>query len=607
MNELFNSFPNNIEVFDPSFILNELEGKVWVRDGLIYCSPANNKFPTITVNKNINLMKNGEHVEGTIVVSKTDHFTIKDSAPTPKVNWQVNIDSTKNRVVLYIKPSERKYFKLEDVEPGYHITLKTYEVNEPFNPLTIDEIMTKLNLLNIQYGIDYSEIVKAVNTKVEDEFIIARGSDPTEGENGRIEVLVETKVKKAFLEKEDGLINYKEVKQIPTVNIGEVIAKVHPPKAGIAGLGVTFQPIHCKPTFPIKLKLGNGVALLRDGETLVATEAGRPFLEQNGLLVKVSIVSKLTHKGDVTLQTGNLHFKGDIEIFGNVEDGMKVEADGSVRVSGNANFSTISSKQSLFINKNILSSTIIVGENPKEITELIKTLSRINQELVTMLKSLERIIQTNKFSSQQPINIFQFILHLVDHHSLDLKKLCSKLFNQSQKPAFLVDKELTSLVGRLKNSFFTSLKSDLHTMPQLIILANDIQVVLDKYKAMTNEESNLQVSYVLNSIISCNGNIEIFGLGCYNSNIYAKGKVHINGILRGGEVFGKLGVFIKESGSVGGVITKVIVPSDEVIQFDLVREGTFIQIGNKQYIFQTDWKKIVASLSKENEIEFNSY
>lgn len=155
---------------------------------------------------------------------------------------------------------------------------------------------------------------------------------PKEGENGKIELLVDLNKGAKVKEKEDGTVDFREKQEFPSVEKGQVIAIVHPPVPGIPGITVTNEPLPPKPTYPLTIQPGKGIALIEQGKKILATETGRPLIEQRGLIVRVSIFPKLVHSHDVNLLSGNIRFKGDLDVLGNVEEGMVVEADGNILI-----------------------------------------------------------------------------------------------------------------------------------------------------------------------------------------------------------------------------------------------------------------------------------
>lgn len=128
--------------------------------------------------------------------------------------------------------------------------------------------------------------------------------------------------------------------------------------------------------------------------------------------------------------------------------------------------------------------------------------------------------------------------------------------------------------------------------------------MVEKHDDKKDQECFVKLKYALNSEIYSGGDVIIQGQGSYNSKIHAGRYLIINGVFRGGEVFAKVGAEIKESGSEGGVVSKIMVPSDGTIKIDHAREGTVIQIGKTKFTFQTEQRYITARLNENGKIIF---
>jgi hypothetical protein len=86
--------------------------------------------------------------------------------------------------------------------------------------------------------------------------------------------------------------------------------------------------------------------------------------------------------------------------------------------------------------------------------------------------------------------------------------------------------------------------------------------------------------------------------------VHAGGILKINGVLRGGEVYGRLGVEINEAGAESGTPTIITVPPDQEIRVNKVMEGTTIKVGNVKYTFSEKRTNIIAHLDDYDRIVF---
>lgn len=587
------------------FLQDELEGKVWVKDGKIFCKRSPSRYPTVTVGKGIKLFKNGQLVTGTTIVTETDQFEIKtDEEKIIETKWSITVDENKLNAILHVEPGMKKSFVIKDVSPDYHIELSAEEQIEVRNDLQYQQILQKLKELNVVRGFDFIEISKAIKTKKADRFVIARGVKPREGKNGWVELKINLENhQKGPRLREDGTVDFRELQNIPSVRKGQVIAVVHSPISGTPGVTVTNEPLPPEPTYPVAVQLGKGVAAVEDGTKIVAIERGRPHLEQTGMLVKVSIMEKFTHRGDVNIASGNIRFKGDVDILGNVEDGMSVEADGNITVFQNVNRANIMSKQAIFVRQNVIGSTISSGKSDAFVFELIRLLGVIEDQMEKFILSIKRLIASSRLKATEN-GLFPFINLLLSDKFRLLATTAKQYIEVCENADGALDSSLEDLAKHFRLCFFSHTPNECHSFEQLAILLADIRGAMAKHRIADGRNGYVELMYALNSTIYCSGDVAVLGQGCYNCKIHAGGFLTINGVMRGGEAYAQHGAAIKETGSEIGVPTHIVVPSDQIIQIGLAKEGTMIQIGKAKYSFQKARSYVKAALNEEEQIVF---
>jgi uncharacterized protein len=589
------------------FAQNELEGKVWVKDGKIFCRPSPLRYPTITVGRGVKLFKNNQLVTDTTVVTENDRLEIKTEEEIVETKWNITVDENKLNVILHVEPGMRKSFVIKDIEPDYHIELNAEEQIEICNDLQYKQILQKLKSLNVMQGFDFIAITNAVNTKKPGRFVIARGVKPQEGKNGWVELKVDINGQQAGPKlREDGTVDFRELKNIPAVHNGQVIAVVHPPIPGVPGVTVTNEPIPPQPTYPVIVHLGRGVTAVENGTKIVAIEKGRPLFEQNGMLVKVSIVEKFVHQGDVDIASGNIRFKGDVDITGNVEDGMSVEAEGNITVFKNVNRANITSKQSIFIQQNVIGSVVSSGTSNIFVSELVHLLSTMEEYIEKLILSIKQLMASSAFkmTDWKQNGLFPLIKLLLNYKFRSLATTAKKYMEVSKKGEHLLDPIWSHFAEQFRLCFFSQIPNEWHSLEKLAALLADIREAVKKYQDTGGQNGYVELSYALNSTIYCSGNVAILGQGCYNCKIHAGGSLHIKGVMRGGEAYARQGAVIKEAGSEAGVPTRIIVPFDQTIKLELAREGTIIQIGKVTYTFQEEHHFVEAALDEKEQIIF---
>ncbi|OXS75755.1 flagellar assembly protein A [Domibacillus enclensis] len=584
---------------------NELAGKVWVQNGRLFCQSSPNKYPVVTIPEHVKLFRNRELVqEDTIIVSEQDFYEVTVAEEERDTVWEVKMDHNKLKVELYVKPGYRMTRSLVDIEPDSRIKLKVDEQKKVNNTLSYTDVMQVLEERRVKHGFHQAEIVRATETEESGLFTIATGIEPIPGQDGWLDIQIDMDSKKGPREIDHNRVDYREIKSIPNVESGQVIAVVHPPIPGQPGRTVTNEPLPAKQTHPIAVRAGKGIAIIEN--KVIATEPGRPHLEQRNHIAKFSIMSKLTHPGNVDLSSGNIRFKGDVEIMGEISERMKVEAEGDVMVHQSINRAHVTSNGAVIANGGIVASDISSGKNNMMITELGIALEPIQFDLKRINQLINQLILSPGFkasdfsrSGLQPL--LHILLEKKFKHFPSLIKKYKEIIEQGE--AYLIDPVWREMDEKLSRIFLT-LSNDIVSIEQLKGILSQIDEMYEYSQLPVEPNSYIHTPNVLSSRLFCSGDVKIFGKSSVNTKIHAGGKLEISGALRGGEVFGRMGVKVKEAGAESNTPTFISVPADQQIQIDYVLEGTTIKVGTRKYMFSESRRYVTASLNHQNQISF---
>ncbi len=183
----------------------------------------------------------------------------------------------------------------------------------------------------INTGISQKVLTTMIKDKIYNrEVLVAKGAPVTDGVDGYYDYNFDANLDHKPKLLPDGSVDYWSVHSIEAVVAGQVIAIYHPAIQGKDGVTVKGRPLLAKrgrEQQPIK---GKGFERLNDNLTYAATIDGKIEM-QNGRIV-VSPVHEVF--GNAELAGGNIDFRGDILIHGNVESGLKLRATGSITVDG---------------------------------------------------------------------------------------------------------------------------------------------------------------------------------------------------------------------------------------------------------------------------------
>ncbi|TGU74010.1 DUF342 domain-containing protein [Geomonas terrae] len=197
--------------------------------------------------------------------------------------------------------------------------------------VTLEEVEKELARLGVVCGILYDEIRDALAAGKASRLVIAQGTPPAPGEDSQFISLIPEMAAQIPQLSENETADYRNLGDIVSVGLGDPLMRRTRPTQGIPGvnlLGVNL-PATDGVDIPFAENLTGIACDLEDGDLLVAAISGYPVIVPRGVIVDP--VFKLKR---VDLSTGNLHFKGSLEISGDVCDGMEVAATENITVGG---------------------------------------------------------------------------------------------------------------------------------------------------------------------------------------------------------------------------------------------------------------------------------
>jgi len=198
---------------------------------------------------------------------------------------------------------------------------------------TANEIMEYMQEQKILAGVGQKKIETQLaaidaNEKKVTRILVAQGKTPVNGIEETFQAMVDFE-KKAGEIKSDGSIDFKEVGSVVQVFKGQEILQRIPPVKPVDGMDV-FGNIT-----PAVMEEMDG---FRRGENIVQSgQDENIFLAGiDGVLKvvqkKVSILETVIINGDVDYNTGNIDFKGSVQVTGSVLAGFHIKAKGDVEI-----------------------------------------------------------------------------------------------------------------------------------------------------------------------------------------------------------------------------------------------------------------------------------
>ena len=199
------------------------------------------------------------------------------------------------------------------------------------NELTVDAVLLALGELGVTFGIDEEAVAQACAAREPTRLLVAQGVPPINGENAHFRLLIpDARDRKPQLD-DHGLIDFRDLGEIPSVASGQPLMRRIPPTYGEVGRtvrGEVRDPVPGKDEAFAENLVG-AAPDPNDANLLVATADGQPVRAGNGVNVE-----QVFHVGDVNVAVGHISFKGTVTINGDVQPGMRVRASGDIVVSG---------------------------------------------------------------------------------------------------------------------------------------------------------------------------------------------------------------------------------------------------------------------------------
>ena len=235
-------------------------------------------------------------------------------------------------------------------------------VNVPFSGeggqvkdlLTVEDVRQALKSKGVTTGIMADEVDKIFRESLFDQDImVAQGTLPQPGRNGKIEFYFRTERDFSPKEDEDGRIDFHEVSFLENIQKGQKLCRRIPPTNGKSGRSLMGKEIKAPNGHDVKVPMGpNTQYSSSEGpDVLEAATDGCVTLNPSHL---VEVQPKLEIKGDVDFNTGNINFNGTLTVGGDVKAGFSLEVTGDVEISGTVEDATVKAGGNALIKKGFI-------------------------------------------------------------------------------------------------------------------------------------------------------------------------------------------------------------------------------------------------------------
>ncbi|WP_179218711.1 FapA family protein [Saccharibacillus sp. O23] len=581
----------------------EESGEIAIVNGRFRIAASGGRLPLLTPPAGAVLLKNGVPVGSKVSVAPGDELELDTSPIAEPPVWRIELDEACLRAEMHVKPGFERRFSLVDSKAQPHLTVPVTETRA-LMPIDEAEVRGRLKDMGVVFGIRAAAIAEACRSEHPGTFVVAEGAPAVQGEDGKFDTNFETETKRTSPKsREDGTIDYREIVEFPTVIEGQVLVRTLPAKPGRPGRDVMDRPILPRQVQSIALAAGEGVSVSEDGRRAVAMRQGMPRIKQQGYRVHLSVLPKLEHRGDVDLKSGNIRFRGDVEISGGVQNGMKVEAFGSIAIRGAVSGAAVDASYSLIASGSLIGAQVNVGRRSEFLDQVEPLMLEIASQTQLLQSAIEQLSQTAAFKLNdiEQGGLGALLSVLLRGKFKGLHSVLSRFVELAAKNETQMDEEWKEYAGSLKFGFLDLRYGGFRNAAELDAFRRRTLEITEGFCGPQDRPVFAELQYTHNSHIYCGGDVRI-GKGAYNATIYCQGKLETAGTLRGGVYFAAKGMNVKEVGAPGGVSTKLQVPEKSAIRAARVLEGTVVQIGRRSFQFVEAASNVHARLGSREEL-----
>lgn len=469
-------------------------------------------------------------------------------------------------------------------------------------PLTVEAIVAYLRARGVKAAVDEAAIAAALANPTGSPVVVASGTPPTEPQPGWLESLFPDPPRLDGPEPlPDGSVDYRSIRQVPTVQPGTAIAIVHHPVPGKEGIDLFGQPVRARLPARAQVFVGQGADVSPDGRTIVAKVAGRPFYggRQDRPLVKV--VGVHLHEGDVTATANPVRFAGDLVVTGSLREGARVAAEGSLKVVGDAAGATVEAGQLVEVGGTIAHSRITVGGVLGVYTRLAPLVEALAGQLAALHAAVLYLTGHPAFGrvNTARVGFGQLLQVLVQNKFPSLWANIEDLTGTVRTAGEAVDTDLVELSRRLTTALAGPEFPRLRSAEELAALAAAARTVAEGLRPAAHAGTRVKVGGAVRSTISCSGDVHAGPDGLRAAEVSALGEIAVEGPIAGGSVYGRVGIAARELGCPKGTLTCLRVGPAGVITAAVARPGTVIRVGDAVRRLERDVRGLEARLAPD--------
>ncbi|MFX4261459.1 DUF342 domain-containing protein [Pelotomaculum propionicicum] len=532
----------------------------------------------ITPCEGVELVINGVAVTGRTAVREKDEIVLKPLTVEEPGSYKITVAPDCLSAKLEVSMGTTTVYSIMDAGPEINLTLKAERRSEKKCPFTLVDILQGLSGKNITFGIKHSEIQAIMAGKEDGSYLIAEGTAPGETINDRVELKFNDGQEGQKVKDSSDKVNFRDLGEILSVEPGTLLAERYVGSQGKPGRKVSGEMIIPPKPVACDITAGKGVEVSSDGSKVISKVSGRPIAKRLGKGFVIDVDPILHKKGDIDIQSGNIRFKGDVVVHGNVCEGMTVQAAGRINVLGMIFGAQIAAQGDITAVQNITGGNLVAGGNNSFFKAFYKHLDALQSDLTEVGRMVSGMAEQAKIKN---VKTGQLVQLLIDKKYARVHNLISEIIKISGQNTFIIPRDMVDLLETIekKLSGLNVLKIESpEEFNRIIAEIKDVQKTIEN---MAENKANITFAYSVNSKIEASGDVKVEGGGCLNTNINAGGNVTIKGVFRGGEIQAGGNIILNEAGSEMGARTLIKAESGRKIMIRKAYEGVRLQIGGR--------------------------
>ena len=552
-----------------------VNGQITVSDGL------NNEGITIKARKNINLFINDVACElfKAYEVTSKDKITYTCEKTPSSRDVEVIIAEDKMKAYIIVKYTPEVEYKIKDRDVFLDLAVSA-EVSSEKEPkhFTVDEIKKVLKENGVVYGI-IEEGLQSALKGTEKEILVAEGKKPINDKPSEIKLFFAPT--QMYFPEPDSYekVDYKNLFRISNVNAGDKIAEIIPEVHGEDGMDILGQTIKREYIRSMPIDASNGCKI--EGNNIIALIDGKAHIANRNVSVNPIYTVE-----SVNMETCNIKFYGDIEVYDSVDDNMFVSAGGSLDVSQNVNTANVVTGGEITILGNALNSKILSGQIDIRKKEYADVLAEFKDIITKMIEHINGLNMGNSNFKNS-----DFIRTLTENNFGDFQKVALNIVTLNIKNKT----KRSKLVDYLKDKVLGFKIIEMKSLNDLRILLNILDNEIDYYDKNIVVPLDIRIGYCQECEIKSTGNIIIGGKGEYTSKLTAMKDIiftRSDSVARGGILSAGENISAGIIGSKASISTTLIVPQWGKITAALAYSNTILCFGKTKMVLEEDYKNV---------------